>query len=153
MYINQPGYRTDPGYNERNRLVLNCSKNGSKLKKSVSYFIPRVPNSNLMVGLKIYFAIPQGQNLMFLPTQRVHFSREESKSTKYWAQRAKLKAFAGHILPTGRMLCIPALYSYISVLSARLFRVRMRVLKIGIHSAQQLVVGWFVCKMLDLQLV
>ena len=41
---------------------------------------------------------------MFLPILRVKLSREKAKSRKLFAKRANLKAFAGHIWPTGRML-------------------------------------------------
>ena len=58
---------------------------------------------------KIFWVIPKGQNVLFLPIQRVHLSRKEAKNTKMCAKRAKLKAFAGHIWPAGRMLCIHAL--------------------------------------------
>ena len=62
-----------------------------------------------MAGYNFFLAIPNGQNDMFLPIQRVHILRKEAKSTKCFAKQAKLKAFADHIWPAGRMLCMPDL--------------------------------------------
>ena len=60
-------------------------------------------------GPKKLFDLTQSQNDMILTIQRVYLLRKQSKSTKFRVQRAKLKAFAGHIWPAGRMLCMPAL--------------------------------------------
>ena len=46
---------------------------------------------------------------MFLPIQRVHLTSKQAKDTNFRAQQAKLKASAGHIWPSGRMLFMPDL--------------------------------------------
>ena len=45
----------------------------------------------------------------FLAVQRVFLPNKQAKSANFSALRAKLKAYAGHIWPAGRMLCMPAL--------------------------------------------
>ena len=62
-----------------------------------------MPNLNLMAGQKKFGSYPRAIILCFFT-----HSRKEAKSTKLWVKRAKLKAFAGHIRPAGRMLCMPA---------------------------------------------
>ena len=70
---------------------------------------PGVHNSNLTAGQNFLLSIPTGQNCMFLPIRRVHSTRKQAKSTKFWPYRDKSKASAGHIWPAGHMLCMPAL--------------------------------------------
>ncbi len=58
-----------------------------------------------MTGKKYYFGMLEGQILYaFVHTKDVIY--EWSQIKKILASRAKLKAFVGHIRPTGRMLCM-----------------------------------------------
>ena len=76
-----------------------------------------VHNSNLMAGQKNFLPIPKSQNVMVLPTKRVHLSRKQARKTISWAKLAKWKASSGHIWPAGRMLCMPVLDQSLSLVS------------------------------------
>ena len=44
---------------------------------------------------------------MYLLIESVFLSGKKAEKTKFWALMAKPKAFAGHICPAARMLCMP----------------------------------------------
>ena len=58
-----------------------------------------------------YLPYPRARMICSYPFKGCIYQENKLKlSTKFWAKRAKLKAFAGHIWPAGRMLCMPVLY-------------------------------------------
>ena len=56
-----------------------------------------------------FLEYPRSQTDTILPFNRCFIKENMLNTQKFRALRAKLKAFSGHIWPTGRILCMPAL--------------------------------------------
>jgi hypothetical protein len=62
-------------------------------------------NSNHMTGKIKKNMNVLGQNLLHI--QRMFSCKKRAKQAKFCASGARIEASAGHIWPTGRMLCMP----------------------------------------------
>jgi hypothetical protein len=54
---------------------------------------------------------------MFLHVIGFFYEKQPAKLTRFWASRARFKAFKAHIWPAGHMLCMPAIGSSVFQLS------------------------------------
>jgi len=62
-----------------------------------------------MAGQKFFLKFLGPKLPCFQPALLLFLSNKQAKSKKFYVLRAILKAFAGHIWPAGRMLCMPGL--------------------------------------------
>ncbi len=69
-----------------------------------------------MAGQKLFCFQVQGPKLTcFYIFKDVFLANKQAEKSKLRTLRARYKASAGHIWPAGRMLCMPALYSWASL--------------------------------------
>ena len=66
-----------------------------------------------MAGQKKIWQNPRAKMLGCFPFKVCIYQENKLKASKiFCAKQAKLKAFAGHIWPAGRMLCMPGLLQH-----------------------------------------